>query len=208
MSIQQANQTIENWIREQSEKGIKLDSIFLSHLNKGLELKNSGWIPEVIQNTYLKEFEVPQILLFDLLTKKFPLVQTCQNIAETAFVREATKYKEVCIVDIGIGRGFQMIRLLDALQSNEQIEKVTLIGIEISKAALDFTQSQLEQQQSGYKFEFQYHLINTPVELLTFEMLKENIPDSCECLLVNASLTIHHLQEASSRHSLLANIKH
>ena len=207
MSIQKANQTIENWIREQSEKGIKLDSIFLSHLNKGLELKNSGWIPEVIQNTYLKEFEVPQILLFDLLTKKFPLVQTCQHIAEMAFVREASKHKEVFIVDIGIGRGFQMIRLLDALQSIEQIEKVTLIGIEISKAALDFTQSQLEQHQFGYKFEFQYHLMNTPVELLSFEMLKENIPNSCECLLVNASLTIHHLQKAISRQSLLSNIK-
>ena len=66
--MQEAITNVENWIKENNQAGIKIDAVFLSHLEKGIELNKSNWIPETIQNTYLKEFEIPQIVLFDLLT--------------------------------------------------------------------------------------------------------------------------------------------
>ena len=205
--MQQAITKIENWIKENIQAGIKMDSIFLSHLEKGIQLKKSNWIPEAIQNTYLKEFEIPQILLFDLLTNKFPLVTACQKIAEKAFIKQATGYSEICILDIGIGRGFQMMRLLEALQDVESIQKVTLIGVEISNDALNFTLTQLQERKNKFKFELHYHMVNSPVELITYEMIKAQVPDNCNCLLVNASLTLHHIQQISSRFNLFHLIK-
>ena len=59
---------IEQWRQEQLQKGRELDPLFLQHLESNLSLKSKGWRPDAIQNTYLKEFEVPQIVLFDILT--------------------------------------------------------------------------------------------------------------------------------------------
>lgn len=101
MFVQHAIINVENWIKENNQAGIKMDSVFLSNLEKGIQLKKSNWIPEMTQNTYLKEFEIPQILLFDLLTNKFPLVTACQKITEKAFLKEASGYRELCILDIG-----------------------------------------------------------------------------------------------------------
>lgn len=207
MFVQQAMIKLENWIKENNQAGIKMDSVFLSHLEKGIELKKSNWLPESIQNTYLKEFEIPQILLFDLLTNKFPLVTACQQIAEKAFLKQASSYSEICILDIGIGRGFQIMRLLEALQDVESIQKVTLIGVEISNDALNFTLSQLEERKNTFKFELQYHIFNTPVELITYDMINIQIPDNCDCLLVNASLTLHHIQQVNGRFNLFSIIK-
>jgi hypothetical protein len=207
MLVQQAILKLENWIKENNEAGIKMDSIFLSHLEKGIQLKKSNWIPELIQNTYLKEFEIPQILLFDLLTKKFPLVTACQQIAEKVFLEKASGYSEICILDIGIGRGFQMMSLLEALQKVESIQKVTLIGVEISNDALNFTLSQLQERKNNFKFELQYHMMNSPVELITYDMIKAQISTHCDCLFVNASLTLHHIQQKNSRLNLFSILK-
>jgi len=205
--VQEAITNVENWVTENNQAGIKMDSVFLSHLEKGIQLKKSNWIPETIQNTYLKEFEIPQIVLFDLLTNKFPLVTACQQIAEKAFIKQASGKKEICILDIGIGRGFQMMRLLDALQNVESIEKVNLIGVEISNDAFNFTLSQLNEQKNNYKFELNFHLMNSPVELITYDVIKAQIPAHCDCLMVNASLTLHHIQQKESRLNLFSIIK-
>jgi hypothetical protein len=205
--VQEAITNVENWIKENNQAGIKMDSVFLSHLEKGIELKKSNWIPETIQNTYLKEFEIPQIVLFDLLTNKFPLVTACQQIAEKAFLKAASGKREICILDIGIGRGFQMMRLLDVLQNVDSIQKVTLIGVEISTDAFNFTLSQLNERKNKYKFELNHHLINSPVELIAYDIIKAEIPAHCECLMVNASLTLHHIQQKESRLNLFNIIK-
>ncbi len=205
--MQEAITNVENWIKENNQAGIKIDAVFLSHLEKGIELKKSNWIPETIQNTYLKEFEIPQIVLFDLLTNKFPLVTTCQQIAEKAFLKAASGKREICILDIGIGRGFQMMRLLDTLQNIDSIEKVNLIGVEISTDAFNFTLSQLNERKNNYKFELNFHLINSPVELITYDIIKAQIPAHCDFLMVNASLTLHHIQHKESRLNLFSIIK-
>ena len=37
--VQQAIINVENWIEENNQAGIKMDSVFLSHLEKGIQLK-------------------------------------------------------------------------------------------------------------------------------------------------------------------------
>lgn len=190
---------IEQWKQDQLQKGRELDPLFLQHLEYNLALKAKGWTPDTIQNTYLKEFEVPQIVLFDILTNRFPLLQKAQSIAEKAYCDTAAYAKEVCIIDIGIGRGFQVFRLLDKLSLNPVIKKITLIGIEISAPALDFTRQQLQGKQSTYPFALEYHLLNMEVEKLTLSELLSILPEKRKCTLVNASLTLHHIQANAKR---------
>ena len=198
---------IEQWRQEQLQKGRELDSLFLQHLESNLSLKSKGWRPDAIQNTYLKEFEVPQIVLFDILTNRFPLLQKAQWIAERAYCDAAATAEEVCIIDIGIGRGFQVFRLLEKLSLNPGIKKIMLIGIEISAPALDFTRQQLEDKQSTYPFALDYHLLNMEVEKLTLSELLSFLPEKRECTLVNASLTLHHIQANAKRIELFEIIR-
>lgn len=199
---------IEKWRQDQLKKGRKLDPLFLQHLESNLSLKSKGWKPDAIQNTYLKEYEVPQIVLFDILTNRFPLLQKAQYIAEKAYCDAAADAEEVCIIDIGIGRGFQVFRLLEKLSLNHGIKKITLIGIEISAPALDFTRQQLQDKQSTYPFVLEYHLLNMEVEELTLSKLLSFLPEQRECTLVNASLTLHHIQTNAKRIELFEIIRH
>lgn len=198
---------IEKWRQDQLLKGRELDPLFLQHLENNLALKAKSWMPETIQNTYLKEFEIPQIVLFDILTNRFPLLQKAQWIAEKAYCDAAASADHVCIIDIGIGRGFQVFRLLEKLSLQPLIKKVTLIGIEISAPALDFTRQQLQVKQTTYPFALEYHLLNKEVEQLTLSELLSLLPDGRRCTLVNASLTLHHIQSNDKRIELFEIIR-
>jgi hypothetical protein len=45
------------------------------------------------------------------------------------------------------------------------------------------------------------------VELITYDVIKAQIPEHCDCLMVNASLTLHHIQQKESRLNLFSFIK-
>lgn len=198
---------IEKWRQDQLQEGRELDPLFVQHLENNLSLKAKGWVPDSIQNTYLKDFEVPQIVLFDILTNRFPLLQKAQWIAEKAYCDAAASAEHVAIIDIGIGRGFQVFRLLEKLSLNASIKKITLIGIEISAPALDFTRQQLQDKQPAYPFALEYHLLNMEVENLSISQLVSLLPEKRDCTLVNASLTLHHIQKNEKRIALFDIIR-
>ena len=58
---------------------------------------------EVFENTYLRNLEIPQILLFDILANRFPLVIEAQNIIGRALVesvKEKTHITLACTINL------------------------------------------------------------------------------------------------------------
>jgi hypothetical protein len=183
------------------------DQQLLMQLENALFSRNSDAQKGSAQNTYLKDFEIPQIKLFDILANHFPLVLESQQMAHECLVRKMKDCHHLCIVDLGIGRSVQMQRLLRLLNEVPSIEKVTLIGVDIMQQALVHSEQLLTHEKPNLRFAFEFHLLNNVVEKLDFEQLQSLIPSNHDFLYINASLTLHHVQQGEERDVLFRNCK-
>jgi hypothetical protein len=183
------------------------DQQLLMQLENALLSHNSDAQKGSAQNTYLKEFEIPQIKLFDILANHFPLVLESQQMAHECLVREMKDCRHLCIVDLGIGRSVQMQRLLQILNRVPSIKKVTLIGVDIMQEALVHSERLLTDEKPNLRFAFDLHLLNDVVERMDFEHILSLIPSDHNFLYINASLTLHHVQQGEERDALFRNCK-
>lgn len=157
------------------------------------------------QNTYLKDFEIPQIKLFDILANHFPLVLESQQMAHECLLRQMKDCRHLCIVDLGIGRSVQMQRLLHSLNESTSLEQVTLIGVDIMQQALQHSDQLLTHEKSNLRFRLDFHFINDVVEKLDFEKIRSLIPADKDLVYINASLTLHHVQQGEERDALFSS---
>lgn len=156
-------------------------------------------------NTYLKDLGIPQIILFDILANRFPLVLTAQKIIQNAIVDKTSNQPEITIIDLGIGRGIQIMRILEALQLKSH-KKITIIGIDIVKEAIEYTQSGIQEFAKRTDVQIDFYAIIKPIEKLYIDELSPLIPTN-NMIIVNASLALHHLQEISDREKVFQMVK-
>jgi hypothetical protein len=183
------------------------DKQVLEDLRKALIYKEEGRSPESVKNTYLKDLEIPQIVLFDILANRFPLVMNAQKIISKAILSLADAKECITIVDLGIGRGLQITRILKELNQIKTIKTVNVIGLEIFKTALDFTSAQIPDLKKELNYQLDFYPINTLVEDIDIESIKNLIPLNNNLLLINASLTLHHIQSEDDRLKLFQKLK-
>lgn len=181
----------------------KPDEELIKHLMRALHARFEGIAPEQIQNTYLKEFEIPQIQLFDILANRFPLVLEAQKLVEESIIALSGNQQHLCLIDVGIGRSVQMARLLQSLNVCKKLETVTLIGIEIQKDSLEFSKNLLNGLKTSLDFTLQFHPINQAIEEIDFDEIRQLIPARNCKLMINASLALHHIQTKKSRAHVL-----
>ena len=181
----------------------KPDEELIKHFRRALHARFEGIAPEQIQNTYLKEFEIPQIQLFDILANRFPLVLEAQKLVEESIIAMAGNQQHLCLIDVGIGRSVQMARLLQSLNGCKNLETVTLIGIEIQKDSLEFSKNLLNGLKTSLDFTLQFHPINQAIEEIDFDEISQLIPAGDCRLIINASLALHHIQTKESRAHVL-----
>jgi hypothetical protein len=163
--------------------------------------------PSVIdENLYLKKFEIPQIELFSILIEKFPFVKYSQEIINHSICQTVRHENEIIIMDIGIGLGVQMLNLLDKLNEIEYLEKLTVIGIEPSKQALEKATQQFDEIKDRMNFEFTFVPVQGFIEMMPLEKLKDVVYDYKGSLIINASLALHHIQELDNRHLVIQNL--
>lgn len=183
------------------------DPVLTDRLHQALLFRFSGQKPESITNTYLKNFEVPQIVLFDILANRFPLVLKAQEIVRNLFKAAAETHQHITIIDLGIGRGLQMKAILEALDHYTTVRSVTVIGVEIMEEALHYTTLQLQSLAQTLRLKLDFVPLQLPVESVTKEMLSKRISPRSTALFINASLTLHHIQDKKIRSNLF-NILH
>lgn len=182
------------------------DETIVNHLKRALQYRLEGKSPEAVRNTYLKDLEIPQIILFDILANRFPLVLKAQQIVSKAILQQVQGKKHITLLDLGIGRGVQAKRIIEVLNNVVGLQSLTLIGVEIFKEALDFTDQLLNNLKSSLNIELNFIPIHSSVENVHLENIKQHIPSNNECTLVNASLTLHHVQTNEIRSEIFYKI--
>ena len=182
----------------------KPDEELVNHLRRALHARFQGIPPEQVQNTYLKEFEIPQIRLFDILANSFSLVLEAQKLVGKCIISLANNQRHLCLIDIGIGRSVQMARILQSLNECKHIETVTLIGIEIQKDSLEFSKNLLDEMKKSLHFNLNFYPINQSIEEIGFDKIHGLIPSNNGKLIINASLALHHVQSIETRTRILS----
>lgn len=178
------------------------DADLLAHLEEALRFRYSGTAPEEIRNIYLKEYEIPQIVLFDILANRFPLVLNAQRAVLQILMDRSTDAEHITILDLGIGRGLQAIRILKALAERKNLKSVQLIGVEIMKDALDFTINQINELIPTLPFTLAFHPIHSSFEQLDWKQVQSAIQAPVDFFMINASLALHHIQHENNRRKI------
>ncbi len=174
-----------------------LSSIILQSLHKRYYSENN------YENIYLKHYEIPQIQLFNILIDKFPFVKFSQQITNNLIIELIQNEEEVCIMDIGVGQGTQMLHIIELARQLPHLRKLTIIGIEPSQDALNIAESNILACASNVPFKLDFKAICAYAEHLDFHQLGQLSGK----LVVNASLALHHIQSAQLRDETIARIK-
>lgn len=187
-------------IEDESDK--MLGTLFIKALKKHI-----GPIG-IDEHIYLQKFEIPQIKLFDLIIKHFPFVTLGHTIVNNTIVKKISNYNFVTLIDIGIGRGIQVINLIKELNNteNSHLEKLTIIGIEPFQDALDKTHELIVNKSLESKFWIDFIPLNGFVENYNFDELKRHIPLFNQFLVINESLTLHHVQSSEKRNQIFRDL--
>jgi hypothetical protein len=153
------------------------------------------------EHIYLRKFEIPQIELFNLLIEQFPLVKQSHEITNSSIAAEIGDSSCATIIDVGIGQGVQMVKLVEKLASSSALKRLTIIGIEPFYEALEVAQQKLSGMQAHFQIEF--HAIHAFVEEVDFDTIRNIVSQSSGPLLINGSLAMHHIPSLEGRHHVL-----
>ncbi|WP_051317010.1 GRAS family protein [Ectobacillus panaciterrae] len=164
--------------------------IFASALSKQFNFEHNNNI-----NLYLQRFEVPQIVLFNMLAEHFPLVSIAGQLANKILEQFIELHDEISILNIGIGTGRQEVDLLNQLELNGTLpKKLTLFAVEPSAESLFQAKSNIQAAAAEKGIELVFHSFCTTAEELTPEDWNF-ISESEYPLLVNAAFALHHIRE-------------
>lgn len=159
------------------------------------------------EHLYTKKFEIPQIRLFELLIQQLPLATLTQNCANALLVEGLKNQTNPVLMDIGIGTGMQIVNVLQLLMqhTDNQIERLTIIGVEPFADALQTA----EKSFAAFKLPFQITFIPHVafIEKMTLAEIQALLPAAYDSLIVNASFALHHIQQAEQREAVLGYIR-
>lgn len=155
------------------------------------------------ENLYNITNGISQIRLFDILIHQFPFVKYSQQMANDAIVEVMKQHKEVCIVDIGIGLGTQMLHILEKAKELSHLHKVVIVGIEPFENALNSAEEKIMAYKNQVHFDLQFIPVAEYIEHINLLKYK---PSGIPCV-VNASLALHHIKSDADRNRVISNIK-
>ena len=157
----------------------------------------------VHEHIYLKNDEVPQIQLFNILIEKFPFVKYSQYITNQAMIETIGDSEEVTLIDIGIGQGAQMLHVIESAKKLSTLKKLHIIGIEPFAEALHMAETNIRACAETVPFGIEFTGVHGFAEEIDFSGFK---PVS-GILIVNASLALHHIQSSQKRNQVITAIK-
>lgn len=177
----------------ETEESVLLDVLFLKAMQQRLSDNKQAH-----QHIYLEQFEIPQIVLFDIMIHKMPFVVHGHHIVNQAIAVLLQNKKSAVLMDVGIGRGLQMNNLLQLLYDTD-LEELTIIGIEPFEDALNVAKETITKLAATLPFKVVFQPVNALVENIELEVLTRLIPDVYDAFIVNSAFTLHHIQQSENR---------
>ena len=163
------------------------------------------------KNIFVQEFDVPQTELFYSMAEAVPFVYVGHDLANQVLEREVSGLGVFTILDIGIGNGGQVKKLLDVLAGKGgKLKTVQIIGLDPVEKNLGEARLRIERAAKKYPFKVDFRPLRTLVEELTDDDL-HSIRDSAEGnLIINSAFAFHHtghpLNDSRDRTELLRRL--
>ncbi len=157
----------------------------------------------ITENLYDSSNGVSQIRLFDILIHQFPFVKYGQEITNDAIINVMAQHDQVCIIDIGIGLGTQMLHILERAKELTHLRKLTIVGIEPFENALRTAEEKIKQYKDQVGFELQFLAVPQYIEQTDLSRLA----DTNSAIIVNASLALHHIKTDADRNRVIKSIR-
>jgi hypothetical protein len=177
---------------------------------------------EEVGNLYLIPNDAgQQIKMFNLMAEKFPLVRLSQEMINRACLdwagldrtgrRTGQNQTEITILDIGIGMGQQIVRMLELVFARKiPLQTITIIGIEPAAASLKLAEESLLALAKKHEVELIFQGFPQSVEDLTeleWFKLSNILAQSKGKLIINCSFALHHIRPPSLRTALFSRLK-
>lgn len=179
-------------------------------LAAGLSKRLDGPTYEEI-NLYLRDYDVPQIRLFNLLAERVPTMALGTWLANKMLVRTLREHARPTLIDFGTGTGRQMVTLLRMLAEDPRaLRKLDLVLLEPDPNSL---KSAIERvSQCARECAITVHIRAVPK---LAEELDEHdwsaLREHRGTLVINESFTLHHVSDdvdgADGRDLVLARIR-
>lgn len=177
-----------------------LATIMINSLRKHIVTDNTE------DHIYLKKYEITQIELFRILIEQFQFVKYSHRIANQIICDKIGGNLQAVILDVGMGQGVQLQNLVKMLDSHSNLKKLTIIGIEPFKDALDQATSIFNNLNESAFFEIEF----IAWEAFIQDIEKQELCNRLDCykgeLIINSSLALHHIQTIAERENTLKNL--
>jgi hypothetical protein len=145
------------------------------------------------KNIFVQEFDVPQIELFYSMAEAVPFVYVGHQLANHCLEQAVRDLSFFTILDIGIGNGGQVKRLLDALvEGGAKTQSVQIIGLDPLEKNLEESRATLEAAGKQYPFKLTFEPMCTLVEQLSdgdFQSIRGKAKGN---LVINSAFAFHH----------------
>ncbi|MBW5447027.1 GAI protein [Cohnella sp. CFH 77786] len=146
-------------------------------------------------NLYLRQHDIPQITLFNLLAQKIPFVAHAAPLANGLLARYIHSDADISFLEVGIGTGRQIVSLLQELhRQGKRPATFTLHAIEPNQDCLQQAQRNVMQAASSCGIRVVFHPIPYEIERMPDEAWKR-IAAGSGSLLVNAAFALHHIRD-------------
>lgn len=164
------------------------------------------------KNIYLQEFDIPQIELFYQMSVSYPQVGAAHDLANQFQAHALEGVDELSLFEIGIGKGVQLVDLLERVASrNAALRHARIFALDPDVDNLDDAAGWLRRTGERLGIRVSYFPIRSRLEDLSLEGL-QNIRSMSgdSMLLVNSAFAFHHTShpvgDQQRRTELLADI--
>jgi tellurite resistance protein len=179
-------------------------------LAAGLSKRLEGPTYEEI-NLYLRDYDVPQIRLFNLLAERVPTMALGTWLANKMLVRTLREHARPTLVDFGTGTGRQMVSLLRMLNEDPRsLTALRLVLIEPDPNSLKRAVESASSAARECRFSVEIQAIPKLAEEMDDHDWRSLMP-SQGTLVINESFTLHHVSDeidgGDGRDTVLARIR-
>jgi hypothetical protein len=163
------------------------------------------------KNIYVQQFDIPQIQLFYSMSESIPMVATGHSLANQYQMHVMENLKVASLFEIGIGKGRQVIQLLQMLKASpNRLERFNIIAVDPDEQNLTDTKAALSKEQKELPFTLHYYPVRNMIENFRdrdFDQVKKT---GGKNILVNSAFSFHHtahpVKDTETRTELFKNI--
>jgi len=205
-----AKPRIERLILQQVDAGVSNPKL-LSHLIAESLMRRIDRQLVESKNIFVQEFDVPQTELFYSMAEAVPFVYVGHDLANQILGKAVQDLDFFTILDIGIGNGGQVKRLLDGLAGRGgELKAVQVIGLDPVEKNLAEARRRLERAGKDYPFKVDFQPLCSLVEEVTDEDFQSIRESSKGNLIINSAFAFHHtghpLNDPRARTELLRRL--